>query len=165
MTKLEVKVDARTFEIEVDALPVADRPMTVRVNGETVVVRVPPSPDGGSTPEWVVIDDRPYEFTYQRDAKTVQVHGQTHHVQVHDIATTLARPQSGDGRVRAPIPGIITQVLVEPASKIQAGQTLFVLEAMKMENQIRAPRAGVLASLNVQPGRGVMLGEVLAEIT
>ena len=71
---------------------------------------------------------------------------------------------SRDGRVKAPVPGLITRILVQPGEKVEAGQPLLVLEAMKMENEIKAPRNGTLLQLNTQTGKTVTLGDVLAEI-
>jgi biotin carboxyl carrier protein len=66
--------------------------------------------------------------------------------------------------VKAPIPGLITRVFVEPGATVQAGQRLLVLEAMKMENEVRAPRGGVVQQVNVHPGQSVNLSEVMVEI-
>ncbi|MDL1896866.1 acetyl-CoA carboxylase biotin carboxyl carrier protein subunit [Anaerolineae bacterium CFX7] len=71
---------------------------------------------------------------------------------------------SGDGRVKAPIPGIVTQIFVQVGDAVTLGQPLLILEAMKMENQIRAPRDGTLASVNVSAGEGVTLGQLLVEL-
>ena len=76
----------------------------------------------------------------------------------------MARPVSGDGRVKAPIPGLIAQVLVTPGQVVEAGQTLLVLEAMKMENEIRSPRTGTVRQIKIQPGQTVTLAELLIEI-
>lgn len=56
------------------------------------------------------------------------------------------------GLVRAPMPGVILQVLVAPGARVHRGQALAVLEAMKMENQIRAPADGRIDEVFVQPG-------------
>jgi biotin carboxyl carrier protein len=134
------------------------------VNGETIRVRVPSQSDRGVPPEWIVIGDHPYDVFFDREFRHLRAHGQAHQMQVRDLQVTHTRPVSADGRIKAPIPGIVTQVLVEPGQAVETGQTLFILEAMKMENQIRAPRDGRLTQLNVSPGRGVQLGELLAEV-
>ena len=87
-----------------------------------------------------------------------------HRLELHDLETPSARPVSGDGRVKAPIPGTITRLLIEPGATVEAGQPLLVLEAMKMENQINAPRAGVVDRLAVAVGQRVALNTVLVEI-
>ena len=87
-----------------------------------------------------------------------------HQVEVRDLESTIARPASGDGRIKAPIPGLITRVLVSPGEPVEIGQPLMVLEAMKMENEIRAPRSGRVTQINVAAGQSVALGMVIAEV-
>ena len=66
--------------------------------------------------------------------------------------------------MKAPIPGLITRVLVEPGAQVGAGQALLILEAMKMENEIRAPFDGVVSSVPVTTGQTVIRNQVLAEV-
>ncbi|GAA2400022.1 biotin carboxylase N-terminal domain-containing protein [Actinomadura vinacea] len=68
------------------------------------------------------------------------------------------------GSLLAPMPGTVVRVETEPGAAVAEGQTLLVLEAMKMEHRITAPAAGVVAELNVAAGRQVEAGAVLAVI-
>ncbi len=68
---------------------------------------------------------------------------------------------AGPQEVRAMIPGRIVSVSVERGDPVLAGQPLFVLEAMKMQNEVRAPRDGSVASIAAEPGQTVELGDVL----
>jgi biotin carboxyl carrier protein len=165
MSKFQVLLDGHTFEIEMNMSPAADADAPVRVNGEIVHVRVPAHQDFTALPEWIVIGDRPYEVVFDTTLKHLYARGKAYALQIRDLETGTARPVSGDGRVKAPIPGIVTQILVNPDDAVTVGQLLLILEAMKMENQIRAPRSGILTSLNVNAGEGVVLGQLLAEIT
>jgi biotin carboxyl carrier protein len=83
---------------------------------------------------------------------------------VRDRETHSVRPASGDGRVKAPIPGLITRLHVENGQFVEAGQSVLVLEAMKMENDIRAPKDGMIRQIHIKPGQTVVLNEVLVEI-
>ena len=67
----------------------------------------------------------------------------------------------GAWQLAAPMPGKVTQVLVENGQSVKAGQALLVIEAMKMENELRAPADGVIAQVVVQPGHTVEAGAVL----
>ena len=67
-------------------------------------------------------------------------------------------------KVTCPLPGTVVAVKVKEGDSVSAGQTLVVLEAMKMENNIDAEKAGVVKSVNVQAGATVMEGEVLLVI-
>ena len=64
----------------------------------------------------------------------------------------------GAGAIMSPLPGVITHVMVK------SGQTLMVLEAMKMENNIEANRDGKVTSIAVREGTSVMEGETLITI-
>jgi biotin carboxyl carrier protein len=112
----------------------------------------------------ILVDGRPYEIVVDRNLQWIRSAHGVHHLEIHDLATPVARPASGDGRVKAPIPGLIAEVLVDAGAQVEAGQPLLLLEAMKMENQICAPRSGVVSQLNVAAGQNVALHALLAEI-
>ncbi|MGI5329951.1 acetyl/propionyl/methylcrotonyl-CoA carboxylase subunit alpha [Actinomadura nitritigenes] len=73
--------------------------------------------------------------------------------------------QVAPGSLLAPMPGTVVRVETEPGASVAEGQTLVVLEAMKMEHRIAAPAAGTVAELNVEAGRQVESGAVLAVIS
>ena len=70
----------------------------------------------------------------------------------------------GYNEVRAIIPGRVVAVSVTAGDRIEAGQQLLVIEAMKMQNELRAPRGGTVARVAVGPGQTVELGDVLLVI-
>ncbi len=70
----------------------------------------------------------------------------------------------GSAQIVAPMPGKVVRVLVEQGASVEAGDSLIVVEAMKMQNEMKAPRAGVIAKLNAQAGATVNAGDVLAVI-
>ena len=71
---------------------------------------------------------------------------------------------SGDGNVTVPMQGTIVKVLVEVGDTVEAGDTVCVLEAMKMENNITAETAGSVAEVRVAPGDSVGSGDIVAVI-
>lgn len=78
-----------------------------------------------------------------------------------------ARPAAapaGAETVKAPMPGNILEVRVSDGQAVQAGDILFILEAMKMENEIMAPAAGTVSGVAVQKGSAVATGAVLCHI-
>lgn len=71
---------------------------------------------------------------------------------------------AGDTAVNAPMPGKIIQVSVKTGDTIKKGDTVVVLEAMKMQNEIPAPVGGTVKSVQVTSGQAVKVGEVMAVI-
>lgn len=69
-----------------------------------------------------------------------------------------------DGKVETPMPGKVVKVLVKEGEKVEAGQTLLIVEAMKMENRIDSQAAGTVRSVHVREGDNVSFGQVLVEI-
>ena len=71
---------------------------------------------------------------------------------------------SGDVQIRAPMPGLVSNVLVTAGDTVERGQAVVVLEAMKMENDLSTPRAGIVTALRVTKGQTVNQGELLVVI-
>ncbi len=64
---------------------------------------------------------------------------------------------------RSPVSGMVVKVIAAAGDQINAGDSLLVLEAMKMETNITAPQSGVIASIQVAQGARVQTGDVLVE--
>ena len=80
-------------------------------------------------------------------------------------ANNAAPSQGGTGNaVKAPLPGTVTDVCVAVGQKVNVGETILVLEAMKMQNNIEAEYAGTVTAINVNKGDTVMEGTVLMTI-
>ena len=114
------------------------------------------------------------EPTVRRDLG-VEVDGRRFSVSmwVPDPAAAVARRRSsrsgdgggsGDGNVTVPMQGTIVKVLVEVGDTVEAGDTVCVLEAMKMENNITAETAGSVTEVRVAPGDSVGSGDIVAVI-
>jgi biotin carboxyl carrier protein len=71
---------------------------------------------------------------------------------------------SHDGGLSAPMPGVITKVMVVVGDEVTRGQPLLALEAMKMEHLIRAPREGRVKRVGASPGQMVQAGAELVEL-
>ncbi|MFN4295624.1 MAG: acetyl/propionyl/methylcrotonyl-CoA carboxylase subunit alpha [Brevundimonas sp.] len=89
--------------------------------------------------------------------------GEAHTASRH--APRGAAAEGGDGSLRAPMPGKIVAVSAEPGQSVAKGQSIVVLEAMKMEHALTAPFDGVVGELGVAVGDQVTDGAVLAVIT
>jgi len=75
-----------------------------------------------------------------------------------------AQPAANGTPLKAPLPGTITTVNVKVGDQVSAGDTVVVLEAMKMQNNIEAENSGTVTAINVSPGDSVMEGAVLLTI-
>ncbi|MCT9076546.1 acetyl/propionyl/methylcrotonyl-CoA carboxylase subunit alpha [Streptomyces fulvoviolaceus] len=166
-------------------------PHHLRVPGhEPVTVSVRSTPDGGTE---LLLDDadkplrgsggpppRPsadHRFTFRLDGLShtfaalpdgtwLGRDGDAWHVRDHDpvAAALTGTAHSGADSLTAPMPGTVTVVKVAVGDEVTAGQSLLVVEAMKMEHVISAPHAGTVAELDVTPGTTVAMDQVLAVI-
>ncbi len=75
---------------------------------------------------------------------------------------TAASGRRASLQVRAPMPGRVVRVLAEPGARVKRGQTLVVLEAMKMQNEIPAPRDGIVREVPVVEGESITADRVVA---
>ncbi|MFF9779595.1 acetyl/propionyl/methylcrotonyl-CoA carboxylase subunit alpha [Streptomyces sp. NPDC013978] len=104
--------------------------------------------------------------TFHRAADWIGRDGDAWHVRDHDpVAASLAQAaHAGADSLTAPMPGTVTVVKVAVGDEVAAGQSLLVVEAMKMEHVVSAPHAGTVAELDVTPGTTVAMDQVLAVI-
>ena len=81
-------------------------------------------------------------------------------------AAPVARPAAGGAKsgVKSPLPGVILDIKVNVGDEVKKGQTLIILEAMKMENSINADKDGKIAAINVSKGESVLEGTDLVII-
>ena len=163
MTTIAVTIDDRIFEVEIRRVELTSTELTVMVDGEELSVAVS-SLKGPGEIEWVMVGNRPYEVIIDPDLGWIKAYDGLHRLEVQDTRARVSAPASADGRVKAPIPGLVTRVLVQLGQEVRAGRPLLYLEAMKMENEILAPRTGRVVELNVVPGQVVAMDEMLVEI-
>ena len=77
----------------------------------------------------------------------------------------FAKPESNHvGEIHAPIPGLVTKLFVSKDDVVEKGQKIFILEAMKMENEIQAAKSGTVIAINISKGDEVSPNETLLEI-
>ncbi|HEY76568.1 MAG TPA: biotin/lipoyl-binding protein [Thermoflexia bacterium] len=148
--------------------PVVVEGDTITVNGRPFTVEVT---DDGT----VYVDGIAYEVAVEEKQATVE--GATYDYEVHGLTVTAtaaptpappaAAPPSveaGAGAVLAIMPGKIVRVMVEPGQKVEEGDPVCVLEAMKMENELHARKSGTVKAVHVKPGDDVEKDQVLVEI-
>lgn len=98
----------------------------------------------------------------------VRINGVRREVRVMDERAKLLEKMgmsvtagAASGDVKAPMPGKVLQVLVQPGVSVEEGQPLLVLEAMKMENMIKAVASGVVSEVPISEGQAVEKGALL----
>ena len=81
-------------------------------------------------------------------------------------AAPVAKPAAGGAKsgVKSPLPGVILDIKVNVGDAVKKGQTIIILEAMKMENSINADKDGKIAAINVSKGESVLEGTDLVII-
>ena len=120
--------------------------------------------DGGAL--LLRIDGRPHmAVTAERDGVFyVWLDGRTFTLRREEPRARRRAAERAAGSLAATMPGQVIAVAVTPGQQVQRGQTLMVLEAMKMEQRITAPEAGVVAAVHCRVGDVVERGQVLMEI-
>lgn len=123
----------------------------------------------GAGASWrVAEDERATSVHAVSDGDTVWVHadGQVFVFEVSGASEGRARSRTPAGAgLSAPMPATVRAVLVSAGDTVENGQTLVVLEAMKMELPLRAPRAGTVRAVMCQPGELVQPGVALVELS
>ncbi|WP_371584288.1 acetyl-CoA carboxylase biotin carboxylase subunit [Streptomyces sp. NBC_01314] len=104
--------------------------------------------------------------TFHRAADWIGRDGDAWHVRDHDpvAAALTGADRAGADSLTAPMPGTVTVVKVAVGDEVAAGQSLLVVEAMKMEHVVSAPHAGTVTELDVTPGTTVAMDQVLAVV-
>lgn len=90
-------------------------------------------------------------------------------VSVRDPRSFRSRSRAGASeqgamKIKAPMPGKVVRVLAGVGTPVEAGQSVLVIEAMKMQNELKAPKTGVVKKINVAEGAAVDAGQALAEV-
>lgn len=132
--------------VDADAVEISSNTLSLLLEGQSYDVRITQSADG-----LLKLQAGSQEFTAEI-ADPRSWHGRKH--------GTL--DLKGLQQVHAPMPGKVVRLLVRVGDKVEIGQGILVVEAMKMQNEIRSPKSGVVERLQVKEGQPVNAGDVLA---
>jgi biotin carboxyl carrier protein len=148
--------------------PVIAEGDTITVNGRPFAVEIT---DNGT----ILVDGIAYDVALEDEMATVGK--ESYSMQVTGLAMTAAVPsvgpsvvaaapvtEAGAGAVLAIMPGKIIRVMVEVGQQVEEGESICVLEAMKMENELNARQGGAVRAVHVKPGDDVEKDQVLVEI-
>ncbi|HEX6956690.1 MAG TPA: acetyl/propionyl/methylcrotonyl-CoA carboxylase subunit alpha [Ferrovibrio sp.] len=100
----------------------------------------------------------------QGDDLTILLPGETHRLILVDPRAAVELDEAGSGQLTAPMPGKVVQVMVAEGARVERGQPLMILEAMKMEHTISAPGRGSIAKVHFRAGDQVPEGAALLSI-
>jgi biotin carboxyl carrier protein len=142
--KKEYKYTINGNQYEVIIGDIAENTATVTVNGEEYKVEMEPEP----VEEKKVVVRKPVAAESSDNSENSEA--------TANINTNNA--------IKAPLPGVITEICVNVGDEVNAGDTVLVLEAMKMANNIEAEKAGKITAICVKPGQTVMEDDALVVI-
>ena len=136
-------------ELEIDCVPLSSNSFSLILNGKMHYLTINPQLQG-------------YEVT---------VDHHTHIVKVQDELETLLEQigiqrstSQNAGIIQAQIPGLVSRLFVKKGDRVKVNQRLFILEAMKMENEIDSPIAGTVNQIHCQMGDNVEKGNMIMVI-
>ncbi len=141
-----VTLDGRP--VAVDAAEIAPNTLSILLDGQSFEINVTPSPDGK-----LKLQTGSREFTAEvvdPRAWSGRRHGSVE--------------AEGRQQIVAPMPGKVVRLLVRESDRVEAGQGLLVVEAMKMQNEIRSPKSGIVERVFAKEGQPVNAGDVLCVV-
>lgn len=147
MKEYKFRINGNEYKVAVDNIE--NSVATVSVNGTNYKVELEDDMSGPKPVKPVQVSPATYQATPQ--AAPVQV--------------AQAPAASGNEvQLKSPLPGTVLEVKVREGETVKEGQTVMVLEAMKMENNIDANKSGVVKRIIKRPGDSVMEGDLLITI-
>ena len=149
MKDYSLKINGQNYTVQIDEVNDASTVAHVVVNGTAYEVEI----EGAKTSA----ASRPQVVPAPKEANSAMI---TPSTAAPSPRLSAVAPSTGYAD-KCPLPGTVLAVKVNVGDKVAMGQTLVVLEAMKMENNIDADRAGVVKQISVQQGATVMEGDTL----
>ena len=102
---------------------------------------------------------------------TIKINGNKYEINIEDSYDLLVKQMGLStagtqkmSNVKAPMPGLVLDILVKPDQEVAKGDALLILEAMKMENVLKAEGDGVVKSIEVKKGTAVDKGQIIIEM-
>ncbi len=146
MPDYKVTVNGRLYDVSVGRM--VDETADVTVNGKSFQVQV--------------------EAPHRAASKTPRIETKPHVVSAAEAPDKTSPPDKvarmGKGDILAPLPGLILKILVKQGQTVAEGQTVAIMEAMKMENEIESPVSGVVSEIPVREGENVLENALIMKI-
>lgn len=155
-------INEQRYEIEID------NDGSVTINGE---LRDVDFLNLGGSLFSVITDNKSLEAVIDDDEGKIAVmmSGRLFETQVLDERAMLLMQRRGggsesSGEVHAPMPGLVVAVSVEHDQPVAKGETVVILESMKMQNELKSPIDGVVRAIHAEPGQAVDKNDLLVEV-
>jgi biotin carboxyl carrier protein len=160
----EISIDGMRYSVDWQQIA----PLTANVQGQSSVGGLYSLLIAGKSYEvFARRVHRPDEAGYRYE---ILIAGQRHEIAVEDerekalAGSILAAHESGEAMIRAPMPGLVLDLPMKPGTEVERGQTVVILEAMKMENDLGSPISGKVKEIKVSKGQTVNQGDVLVVV-
>jgi len=150
--------------------PQADGMYRATIGERSYAVKVMPLSNNGWQLHYASLNEgrgSSHDIVYtaaQGDKRFISMNGQAYTLNIPDSRASRRKAAGGGGDLTAQMPGQVASVLVNTGDRVERGQTLVILEAMKMEIRVTAPTDGLVKRLLVEKGQVVERGQVLLEI-
>lgn len=124
----------------------------------------------------ILKDSRSYNcevlhFVKEKKTFSIRVNGNVYQVQVKDRFDALLKQLGMEGAavnkvntIKAPMPGLVLKIMIEEGQELNTGDSVLILEAMKMENIIKSPGRGIVKTIKVKAKDAVEKNQVLVEL-
>jgi biotin carboxyl carrier protein len=146
MKNFKFKINGHNYDVAIEQI--ATNLAQVQINGKTIEVEI----EGQEAAPVKRVPSPKKEATTPKAATA-------------PAAQTTTKPvATGSNVVKAPIPGSIFKIEVIPGQAVKRGDTLLIMESMKMENSILAKKDGIVGAIYVQLGQTVLQGEPLVDL-
>ncbi len=157
MAKYQYTVKGVDYEVEIQ--DIEGNIANVTVNGIPFEVEMKQPVKAGKQ-KVKLSEERRAEGSEERRVKSEESNSSS----ASAASTSSASTAAAGKPVVAPLPGTINEIKVKVGDKVNAGDTVVILEAMKMQNNIEAETSGTITSINVNKGDAVMEGDTLVTI-
>ena len=161
----EVTISERVHRVE---LVRQDGDWQCKVDGRVINLDVEETQEGVLS---ILLNGQSYEVKQESIAgeTCIVVDSQRFPAVVRDPRSLRSRRASDAGaqgvrKITAPMPGKVVRIVAPVGAEVDAGQSVLVIEAMKMQNELKSPKRGIVKKLNVSEGAAVEAGQTLAEV-
>lgn len=145
MKKFKFTIRGNNYDVELQNIE--DNVAEIEVNGTTYEVEIHQEVKTSKTPKLV---RKPFAPSTEGEMTTAK--------------TSSPTVSKGSGHIKAPLPGTILELKAKVGDSVKVGDTLLVMEAMKMENNIKSDKEGTIQAIKVNNGDSVLEGDILVEI-